>query len=166
MHNIWFSEELRDNLENNFSKEKLSNYFSRIYSPKEVNKMYDLGFYSFIGKDYSIMGYPSVNKREELLRNYGSVKAVHREMNNYHSHMLQKYAGMTDPEDYNTRPIPAREGALQEIFPEIKRSIEKGKKVNPKSIDKIFDSEMFYAGIVLGEKLIESPGASVSGYHQ
>ena len=166
MHNIWFSEELRDYLENSFFKEKLSSYFSKIYNPKEVNNMYGLGFYSFIGKDYSIMGYPSVSKREDLLRNYGSVKAVHKAMNDYHSSMLQKYTGMSDPEDYNTMSIPVRESALKEIFPEIKKSINNGKRVNPKSIDKVLDSERFYAGVILGEKLIESPGASVSGYHQ
>ena len=165
MHNIWFSEDLTSKLEDDFSKEKLFNYFSGIYDSVEVEKMYDLGFYSFIGNDYSIMGYPSVNKREDLLRNYGSVKAVHNAMNDYHSGMLQKYAGMSDPEDYNTMSIPVRENALKEIFPEIKRSINNGSRVNPKSIDKVFDSERFHAGMVLGEQLTESRGASVSGYH-
>lgn len=166
MHNIWFSEELRENLDNTFSKKELSNYFSKIYSPQEVNKMFGLGFYSFIGKDYSVMGYPSMDKRMELLRNYGSVDSVNKKINNYHSHMLQKYAGMSDPEDYNTLSIPAREGALHEIFPEIKKSINNGRRVNPKSIDKVFDSEMSYAGVVLGPRLIEVPGGSVGGYHQ
>lgn len=155
MHNVWFSEELRDNLESAFSKEKLFNYFSKVYNKKETSKMFELEFYSFIGKKDSLMSYPSMGQREVLLSKYGGVEEVHREMNKYHSHMLQKYAGMSDPEDYNTMSIPLSKRALEEILPEIKESIEKGKKVSSKSIDKVLSPATFYAGVILGPKLIE-----------
>jgi len=165
MHNIWFSKELKKDLESTFSKEKLFDYFSKIYDKKVTDKMFDLRMYTFIGKDYSIVGDPSENEQIGLVNKYGGINKAVDAINNYHSNMLQKYAGMRDPEDYNTMPIPVRVETLDKMIPEIKSSIEKGERVNPKSLDEALAVEQFSAGIILGPRLIESPGGSIGGYY-